>query len=152
NSLGEDRVAVGYYEREVALLHKLGASKQEAGVAENAGWIYYKSLNDKTQAVANLTRALAVYEGLHERANAARARTILGMVYNDLGATDEERRKALNYFTNALADERELRNPYAEGDALSSLMYAWKTLRRAPLAIFYGKQAVNVYQSLRARL
>ena len=149
NSLGEDKTAISYYEREAALLHKLGASKQEASVAENVGWLYYKSLADKAQAISNLTRALALYEAAHERANAARARTIIGMVYDDLGASANERRKALDYFTTALADERELRNAYAEGDALSNLMYAWKNQSRTPLAIFYGKQAVNVYQSLR---
>lgn len=152
NSLGDDQTAVSYYERQAALLRKLGASKQEARVAENLGWLYYKSLADKTRALTNLRRALTLYEAARERSNGARARTIIGMVYNDLSGSDAESRRALDYFTDALADQRELRNPYAEGDVLSNLMSAWKTQGRAPLAIFFGKQAVNVYQSLRARL
>ena len=152
SSLREYQNAINSYKAEADMLHTLGATKQEAAVAENVGWLYYHELGDKQQALAYLERALKLYETASTRANAARARTIIGMVYNDLGASADERRKGLAYFTAALTEERELRNPYAEGDALSNLMSAWKKLQRPEAAIFYGKQAVNVYQSLRTRL
>ena len=151
SSLREYRSAIDSYKAEVELLHTLGATRQEAAVAENVGWLYYHELGDKRPALAYLERALKLYEAARTRVNAARARTIIGMVYNDLGTSADERHEALAYFTDALAAERELRNPYAEGDALSSMMAAWQNLQRPAAAIFYGKQAINVYQSLRTR-
>ncbi|HYY42524.1 MAG TPA: tetratricopeptide repeat protein, partial [Pyrinomonadaceae bacterium] len=152
SSLREYKSAIDYYQRAADLLHTLGATKQEAGVAENIGWLAYHELGDKQPALAALARALKLYEDMGAQGNAARTRTIIGMVYTDLGSDADERRKALTYLNTALADERALRNPYAEGDALSNLMSAWKNLQRPDTAIFYGKQAIDVYQTLRARL
>jgi CHAT domain-containing protein len=151
SSLGDWQYAINSYQAEAELLHTLGATKQEAGVAENIGWLNYHELHNKQPALDYLDHALKLYEAAGERGSAARTRNMIGMVYNDLSVTPDERRKALPYFVNALTAERELRNPYAEGDALSNLMTAWKSLQRPESAIFYGKQAVNVYQSLRSR-
>ncbi|MFL6209531.1 MAG: CHAT domain-containing protein [Pyrinomonadaceae bacterium] len=151
SALGDWHYAINSYQGEVDLLHTLGATKQEAGVAENIGWLYYHETHNKLQALDYLDRALKLYEASGARGSAARAGNMIGMIYNDLSKTADEQRLALPYFTNALATERELRNPYAEGDALSNLMTAWKNLQRPEAAIFYGKQAVNVYQSLRTR-
>ena len=44
---------------------------------------------------------------------------------------------------------REVGARAAEGKALHNLMLAWKAQGNASLAIFYGKQAVNVAQEIR---
>jgi CHAT domain-containing protein/tetratricopeptide (TPR) repeat protein len=152
SSLRDYQNAINRYKAEADLLHSLDAAKQEASVAATVGWLYYHELRDQQQALAYLARALKRYEAADARVNAARTRTIIGMVYIELGVGAVEQRKSLAYLTAALADERELANPYAEGNVLSNLMIAWQKLQRPATAIFYGKQAVNIYQSLRTQL
>jgi CHAT domain-containing protein len=67
-----------------------------------------------------------------------------------LGENLAEKRKGVGYLNQVLTMHREAQNRYDESDALAKLMLAWKVQQRPLLAIFYGKQAVNIYQSIRA--
>src|SRR5262249_51556205 len=57
--------------------------------------------------------------------------------------------QAMGYYKQALAIVREVRTRAEEGTILNNLMIVWKALQAPRLAIFYGKQAVNVYQAIR---
>jgi CHAT domain-containing protein len=60
-----------------------------------------------------------------------------------------EKQKALEYYQQALPIRRAVGDRRGEATTLSSLSEFWEKQHDRPLAIFFGKQAVNVYQSLR---
>jgi CHAT domain-containing protein len=47
---------------------------------------------------------------------------------------------------------REVKNRASEGSALNNLMLVWERQNSSPVAIFYGKQAVNVFQEIRGNI
>lgn len=151
-SLGDYAAAVGKYEAAAVLFEQLGLDREEAAARENIGWLCYESLRDAARALPHLERALRLHGEAGRRHGEARARRIVGMVYAGLGSTAGERRKAFAYLDVNVAQHRAAGDRYSEGDELSNLMVAWKNYGRPREAIFYGKQAVNVYQSLRAGL
>lgn len=55
-------------------------------------------------------------------------------------------------YTQALFAARSYNDPAMEAWALIGLMMSWATLGNQPLAIFYGKEAVNKYQGLRTQI
>lgn len=60
--------------------------------------------------------------------------------------------KTISYYEQAPVIYREVKDRAGEGTILSNLMYTWKTLHKPRLAIFYGKQAVNIYQEIRGNI
>jgi CHAT domain-containing protein len=74
------------------------------------------------------------------------------IILNNLGRimiAERKRPKALQYLHEALALSRSSTTREVEARILSSLMTAWSS-QNDSVAIFFGKQAVNVYQELRA--
>jgi CHAT domain-containing protein len=69
----------------------------------------------------------------------------LGLTYAGLKRYDE----VLRYHQMALSRQRKVRDKGGEGTTLSNLMSAWAALKNPRLAIFYGKQSVNIIQSSR---
>jgi len=59
---------------------------------------------------------------------------------------------ARSYYEQALLVQRRIKSKYGEGTTLSNLMIFWKTSARPGLAVFFGKQAVNVYQEIRSSI
>ena len=57
--------------------------------------------------------------------------------------------RAIGYYEQALAIHREVKNRAEEGTTLNNLMMVWEARQVPRLAIFYGKQAVNVFQAIR---
>lgn len=62
----------------------------------------------------------------------------------------DKRDQALDSLVRSLSLYRELNDRTGEAYALSELMRAYTRFQTAPLAIFYGKQIVNLYQQIRA--
>jgi CHAT domain-containing protein len=62
---------------------------------------------------------------------------------------NNEPHEALRYLNKALIVQRQVGHRAGEGRTLGSLMLAWKALGQPRLAIFYGKQSVNVFQDIR---
>ena len=60
--------------------------------------------------------------------------------------------QAIENYEQALAILREVKNRASEGSALNNLMLVWELQNRSPFAIFYGKQAVNVFQEIRGNI
>lgn len=63
-----------------------------------------------------------------------------------------DRQAAMLTNTRALVAATSYNDPTMEAWALTSLMESWGMLGNLPLAIFYGKEAVNKYQGLRAHI
>jgi len=71
---------------------------------------------------------------------------------NDIGSIHlvmQKYDRALDAFNRALITNKRIQNLPGIGYTLDGLMNCWKLLGNARLAIFYGKQAVNVYQEMR---
>jgi CHAT domain-containing protein len=58
--------------------------------------------------------------------------------------------KAISYYDEALPIDQQIRKADGEAKCLAGLMAAWRACRKLPLAIYYGKQSVNVCQTIRA--
>jgi len=71
----------------------------------------------------------------------------LGYTYESLGRRD----KALRCYQQSLAIFREVQDRSSEANTLDTLMAFWRQ-GKPNLAIFYGKQAVNVYQEIRGNI
>lgn len=56
------------------------------------------------------------------------------------------------YDEQALGLARAIRSRLIEGEALQSLMLDWQAQSKPGLAVFFGKQAVNLYQEIRGEL
>ncbi|MGB9103844.1 MAG: tetratricopeptide repeat protein, partial [Terriglobales bacterium] len=111
----------------------------------NSIGLVYSSLGQHQKALEYFQQALPIERAVSDRGGEAMALNNIGAVYWWLG----ERQKALEYYQQALPVERALGDREGEAVILSWLMTWWKEQHNRPLAIFFGKQAVNVYQSLR---
>jgi CHAT domain-containing protein len=60
--------------------------------------------------------------------------------------------QATQYYQQALSLAREIRNRVTEGEALQGLMADWRAQDRPGLAVFFGKQAVNLFQEIRSEI
>ena len=152
NSLGEYRQAVEFYDKACDIYRAANDRLMASSLSENIGWLYYHSLGDGPRALGYLNEALRLNRELRDREGEARTLSLVGRVYDELGASPEEKRRAVECYGQALVIHRENKDRYSEGDALGGLMSAWKTQRKPGVSIFYGKQAVNTFQSLRATL
>ena len=72
----------------------------------------------------------------------------MGWVYLVL----HQKEKALKCYDKALVIYQQINNPVFVGYTLHNLMNYWKEIGNPALAIFYGKQAVNVYQEMRRNI
>jgi CHAT domain-containing protein/Tfp pilus assembly protein PilF len=142
--LGEKQKALEYYQQSLPILRAVGDRKGEARTLNSIGLVY-SSLGQHQKALEFFQQALPIERAVSDRGGEAMALNNIGAVYWWLG----ERQKALEYYQQALPVERALGDREGEAVILSWLMTWWKEQHNRPLAIFFGKQAVNVYQSLR---
>lgn len=131
--------------RAIVLMRKEGYERLEAYATHNLGLVHYAE-KDYTTALKNYDYALALYRKTGDRRPESFVYDSYGEVYRDLGQYD----KAIEHFQRAIVLAREIRYSEIEAQALGNTMTLW-TMRKQPrLAILYGKQAVNVYQTIRA--
>jgi len=108
----------------------------------------YADLGDMQKALDTLNQALqalpADIDGDVLQAQAV-IRNQIGVVYDTLGQEPH----ALENFNQALVSVIELGDQQFQGAVLTNLMNSWVRSKSLPLAIFFGKQAVNAYQTVR---
>jgi CHAT domain-containing protein/tetratricopeptide (TPR) repeat protein len=148
-SVGSLQEALKYHTLALTLSRKLGDRKNEAAALNNIGAVY-SSGGQPPKALEHYTQALSLYRILGDRGSEATTLNNIGAVYYSLGEPD----KAVEYYNQVLAVRRALGDRSGEADTLGNLMELW-TFRKSPspaLAVFYGKQAVNVLQQLRGNI
>ena len=119
----------------------------EAIVLNNLGTRWHAQ-GQYERAMVSYEQALAILREVGDRAEES-------PVLNNLGATSDKLHQypqALAYFEQALAIAREVGDRARESFVLTNLMGLWKDQQKPRLAIFYGKQAVNLLQSLRGEV
>jgi Uncharacterized protein conserved in bacteria len=127
---------------EITLDVKLGLT-----ALNNIGSVYLEA-GEPENARIFLERALPV-------AGETGDREIEALILNNIGqsyARQDGNKKAVEYYNRAAALARTISDRQTESLALSNLMYAWDENRNRNVAIFFGKQAVNAFQSVRGNI
>ena len=107
----------------------------------------YDGLGNRQKAFENWQKALELFQKLGDRSGEATTLTNLGGYY----AATDDKPKALEYYTRSLPLRRAVRDREGEAVTLASLMqFSAETDKNVALAVFYGKQSVNLSQELRA--
>jgi len=145
--LGKSHKALSYYHKALLIERAVGDRIMEIKTLSNIGWAY-SALNDKKKALEYYHQVLPLARGAQDQFDEGRTLSYIGQIYSDLGETE----KALEYYQQALPIEREMGDQFGEAKTLGRLMYVLEQARNFPLAIFFGKQAVNSYQQLRRNI
>lgn len=145
--LGEKGKARNFLDQALEASRSLGDRSREAYTLNNIGLLLAES-GDKAKAQDSYSQALVLMRRLKDLHGEALTLNNIGSLYASLG----EKTQALDSLQQALAINRTLRERSEEGNTLASLMFAWRKFQLPSLAVFYGKQAVNVFQEVRTRV
>ena len=143
--LGENQKAIEVLNQAISLQTGIANSRREAIARVSIGMAYHK-LGDEQKALESLNRGLELVRQADDRPNEARAYTALAKVYWDTG----DKAKAQANLMQALPLARELNDPLIESPILYGMMLVNKA--QPTLAIYYGKQAVNLLQQVRSNI
>jgi CHAT domain-containing protein/Tfp pilus assembly protein PilF len=142
--LGQFEKAIKYFEQALKIASETKDRFNE-GVTLNKMGKVYLHLKQYHEAIDLFENALKVAREVRNKFGEARA-------LNNLGETHcctQQYEKALNYLHEGLKIAREVKDKEGESSILNHLMLVWKNLKVRPLAIFYGKQSINIIQELR---
>ena len=143
--LGENQKAIEVLNQAISLQTGLANSRREAIAQVSIGMAYHK-LGDNRKALESLNWGIELVRQADDRPNEARAYTALAKVYWDMG--DNTRAQANLLQAQPLA--RELNDPLIESPILYGMMLVNKA--QPTLAIYYGKQSVNLLQQVRSNI
>jgi CHAT domain-containing protein len=141
---GEDQEALQYYFEALNVESKLGLSGGDSVIISNIGRAYQK-LGDRPKALQYYDRALALEDARDYKHNKMYTLSYVGDLYKDMG----DRAHALREYEAALALAVPLIDPIGKAGVCSRLMTYWRAENKLPLGIFYGKQAIGLYQQVR---
>ncbi|MCP5108549.1 MAG: tetratricopeptide repeat protein [bacterium] len=148
-ALGQYQKALGYYGKVLTICRKQEDHAGEGVILNNIGRVY--------SAHGLMHKALEYYEkALHfareqgNRTHEARSLNNIGYIYYRLG----QNRKALEFCEEALIITRQVGDRTSEFKTLNNIGMAYGDHgeKQKGLAIFYGKQAVNILQYLRQNI
>ena len=164
-TLGDARRAIGYYEQALAIAREIcAASRSEAERTAsryneephlgNLG-LAYAALGDARRAVGYYERALAIAREICAASRSEAERTAarrgegnhlgnLGLAYAALG----DARRAIDYYEQALAIDREIGDWRGEGVDLANLGNAYTDQGDARRAIDYYEQALAIAKEI----
>ncbi|HKP68471.1 MAG TPA: CHAT domain-containing protein [Pyrinomonadaceae bacterium] len=138
--------AILYYELALKYRRELRDREGQAVSLINIAHLYI-TLKDPEFARELLSSALVLSRALGDRNLEASALHNIGWSYD---STDKL--KAIDYYYQALPLRRYVGDRDAEAATLNNLLDDWYELGNKKLAAFYGKQSVNLYQSLRSSI
>ncbi|HEY0173824.1 MAG TPA: tetratricopeptide repeat protein [Pyrinomonadaceae bacterium] len=154
NSLGTNalnrkqyKTARKYFEQALAIAREVRSRPSEANPLINLGQVYLK-LNQPA-------RAREFYEQGLAAAREAKRALSEGYALNGLGELHQQLKQpdvAQDYYRRALVMSKELKSRQLEATAAWNLMKSLDGQGDARLSTFYGKQAVNAFQSIRGGL
>ena len=118
----------------------------EARTLNNMGLVY-EDLGQKQKALESYRQALPIWHEVGNRDGEAQVLDNIGSLLSDSGKPDEAR----SYFAQALPLAAEVNDPLREAQIFHNMMLNEKVARPA-LAIFYGKQGVDLLQNVRGQI
>jgi CHAT domain-containing protein/Flp pilus assembly protein TadD len=146
-NLGEDRRALQSYDQALSIRKELDDPQLRQETLQNIGAIYMNH-GCYIAALRNYEHSLAVTQQIGHRLEEGRTHYHLGVVYYKLGRFEQ----ALRSFQSALAIQSTVNTPELQWRVWHGLSSTYAQLSRPGTAIFLGKQAVNVLQTMRSNL
>ncbi len=143
---GDLKNAADYLSKAVDKMIPLKMKRELAYATYNLGMALH-TMGDLKQARESYEVALEIFLEVRDRRPEASVYLCLGQLYFDQKKLD----LAMPYFDKALVLAREIRFAEIEGSTLNLLMLTWRTRANPRLAILYGKQAINLFQSVRGQ-
>jgi CHAT domain-containing protein len=152
NNLGAAYIGQGAPEKAIPVLNQVLSLQQglpnhrsEALARVSMGMAYHK-MGDNQKALESLNQGLELVKQANDLQNDARAHMALAKVYFDTG----DKARSLANLNQALPLARASNDPLI----LAPVLYGMMMLHKAQptLAIFYGKQAVNLLQQVRSNM
>lgn len=143
--LDDRQKALEYYNKSLSLKMAVGDRRGEAATRNNIGLVY-SDLGDYLQGLKYYNQALLLSRAVRDRDGEANILGNIGTTYAHLG----DKQKTLDYLNQALPLRKAVGDRRGEAITLNNLMNVWSWFNNQRLAILYGKQAVNNFQSLRA--
>ncbi|MGA1982512.1 MAG: tetratricopeptide repeat protein [Acidobacteriaceae bacterium] len=144
-SLGQYQDALDSFNQQLAICRKIGNRDVEAKALENIGMVYEK-MKEPQKALDVSHQAVLIYREVSDRSGESATLNNEGNYFDDLGEID----KSLDSYMQALPIAAAVGDPLAESDIFHSLMLNRKG--QPALAVFYGKQAVNLLQQVRGNI
>ena len=150
NNMGAAYVEFGDKEKAIEVLNQAialqtgAANRRGEGVARVSIGMAYHKMGDDQKALESINQGLDILHQVIDRQNEARAHIALARVYFD----KRDNARALANLNQALPLAKAVNDPLI----LSPVLYGMMRVHKAEpaLAIFYGKQAVNLLQQVRS--
>lgn len=143
--LGDKQKAVETLDQAIAL-QTGAANRRGEGVARvSAGMAYHKMGNDQ-KALESINQGLDILRQVTDRQNEARAHVALARIYFD----KRDFASARAHLNQALPLAKAVNDPLILSPILYGMM--WVHRDQPALAIFYGKQAVDLVQQVRSNM
>jgi CHAT domain-containing protein len=139
--------AIDYYEQGLAIQREVKDRQGEGVTLSNLGNAY-ANLNRHEKAIEYYRQALLVVREAKLRVAEANVLSNLGVSHHELGHLEE----ATRAHEQAVFIASEVKAKDKEATALEGLMQDWKARKQPRLAIYYGKEAVNIYQEIRTNI
>ncbi len=138
--------ALKYYQQALELQQGVHDRDGEARTLNNMGLVY-EDLGQRQQALDSFQQALTIWRDVGNRDGEAQVLDHIGSFWDSSGNKEQAR----TYYFQALPLARATSEPLNEAKIFYDLMLNLKTTQPS-LAVFYGKQAVNLLQQMRSRM
>jgi CHAT domain-containing protein/Tfp pilus assembly protein PilF len=146
-ALDEKQKALEHFNRALPLTRQIEDKNSEALMLHNLGAVY-AALGQKDKALEFYRQSIILNREVGDRQGEATVLNNIGAIYTDL----DENRESLGYYDQALPLFRVIGDKDGEATTLHNMMFAWDRLNNRKLAVFYGKQSVNLRQQLRSNI
>ncbi|HSK71961.1 MAG TPA: tetratricopeptide repeat protein, partial [Pyrinomonadaceae bacterium] len=133
-----------FSEKALSLTKQIGDRRSEALIFHNLGNFFYH-YGDKQKSIDNFNKALAIRKAIGDKTGETHTLNNIGFIYTQSGEND----KSFEYLSQALLLWKLLKHRYGEARTLGNLMVVSEKTVNPRFAIIYGKQSVNLLQSLR---
>jgi CHAT domain-containing protein/uncharacterized protein HemY len=143
----EYQKAIDCYEQQLTISREVRDPSGEASALWGLGDVY-NSLGQYDKAIDHDKQALAISQRVGNRKDHAGMLIGLGEAYRNIAQYE----KSLECYGQALTISREIKDRANEATSFNSLMLVWEQQKNSPVAILYGKQAVNVFQEIRGSI
>jgi CHAT domain-containing protein len=144
--LGDRQKALDYFNQALPVLREAGDRDGQGTTLTYMGSVY-ADIGDKQEALDRYNQALPLLQAGGDREDEAAALNYIGLVYDGLG----DKQKALDYYDQALPMAKAVSDPLLEAAVSRDLMLSHKD-NEPTLAVFYGKQAINLLQQVRGNI
>ncbi|HZS47274.1 MAG TPA: tetratricopeptide repeat protein [Blastocatellia bacterium] len=145
--LGQYEKAVEFYQQALTVARENKLRAQEGLLLGNLAEVY-QYLNRYDQAIDYAQQGLVIIRETKSRGGESSILDTLGNVFR----AQKQYSQAVQSHEQALSIARQIKNRGQEATALYGLMLDWQAQNRPDVAIFFGKQVVNLYQTIRGEI